>query len=67
MGNIQVSRVNAMIAGETIGNCYDIYKILNLDKNDYFKVDDLSDFDIKFVFWFYKNLSLKPSNYHIKI
>ena len=47
MGNINVSNVNRLIEGETLGNCYDIYRIMELDRNEYFKVDDLSDFDIK--------------------
>jgi len=47
MGNINVSNVNTLIEGETLGYCYDIYRIMELDNNEYFKVEDLSDFDIK--------------------
>ena len=59
MGNINVSNVNAMIEGETIGNCYDIYRIMELDNNEYFKVEDLSDFDIKLLSNFLVNWPIK--------
>lgn len=72
MGNINVSNVNTLIEGETLGYCYDIYRIMELDNNEYFKVEDLSDFDIKLLPIFLVNWPIKslkhiwPKFYEIK-
>jgi hypothetical protein len=49
---LQMSNLNALIAGETMNLQYDIYKIIDLyenkQDNEYFKVEDLLDFNLKF-------------------
>lgn len=51
---LEMSKVNALIVGDTLDSRYDIYKIIDLYKNkqdnDYFKVNDLLDFNLKFVY-----------------
>lgn len=44
---IRTSKMNAFLIGDTLNNRYDIYKMLTLDEVEYFKVEDLMDFNVK--------------------
>ena len=45
----RMSSVNSLIAGDTLGLRYDIYKMNQLGDHEYFKVEDLLDLNRKFV------------------
>lgn len=55
---LQTSSFNTLIAGNTLGNRYDIYKIKNLTNFEYFKVYDLLEFSEKY--FYYSNSYTKP-------
>ena len=44
---VRTSKMNALLAGDTLGGRYDIYKMVTLDQIEYFKVEDLMDFNVK--------------------
>jgi hypothetical protein len=46
---LKISSLNALTYGDMLDNRYDIYKINELSKIEYFKVEDLLDFDVKYL------------------
>lgn len=46
---LKVSSMNALIEGDILDRRYEIYKMLKLDKIEYFKVEDLLEFDMKYL------------------
>lgn len=49
---LKVSSMNALIEGDILDRRYEIYKMLKLDKIEYFKVEDLLEFDMKYLNWY---------------
>jgi hypothetical protein len=45
---VRTSKMNALLVGDTLGRRYDIYKMITLDEIEYFKVEDLMDFNVKY-------------------
>ncbi len=48
---LEMSSLNTFIAGDTIGNRYDIYKFNYLDDIEYLKVEDMLQYNIKYKFY----------------
>ena len=46
---LKISSLNSLTYGDMLDNRYDIYKINELSKIEYFKVEDLLDFDVKYL------------------
>lgn len=47
---LQTSKVNNIMTGDVLDARYNIYKIKKLSDIEYFKVDDLLDFNLKLDF-----------------
>lgn len=63
---LQTSKTSTLMVGDTLDLRYDIYKIKRLSGIEYFKCDDLADFNIKFVLLMISNFLMQLSLISLK-